>query len=124
MRLQRIMFLGVFTVLVWLVADGCKHRTVDDPVGITYISGIVRDSSSGVGIESAMIIVNDTLANDVVYTDSIGHYVTHGWSWGDQYRLTFKVICQAAGYVTKIDSVYSTPEHRKFDSVNFMLTHE
>jgi len=124
MCLRKVLSLGVVATSCLLSGHGCKHRTVDDPVGITYISGIVRDSSSGVGIESAMIIVNDTLANDVVYTDSIGHYVTHGWSWGDQYRLTFKVICQAAGYVTEIDSVYSTPEHRKFDSVNFMLTHE
>lgn len=124
MRCKRILSVCSIAIGVWLLAYGCDRDEINDFYGVTYISGFVRDSASGGGIDSALIYVDDTARGDVVYSDSLGHFKAYGYSLGDQYKRTFRVFCKKSGYFSRTDSVYSTPQHRTFDSTNFMLTIE
>lgn len=91
-------------------------ETLGDPE--TVICGLVTDSITGLPIDSAMIVLNDTTRPlTATYTDTLGAYITGQFGWG-----RFVVYCLKEGYQTEWTTIQSSADKSVFDSVNFQLT--
>jgi len=92
----------------------------DDPIikdgGTHAFSGIVRDSATGLAIDSAWIDIGDSILPHHVYSDSNGYYILRV-----QGTEQFMVFCGKEGYNIE-DTVIRVVTD--LDSINFFLQAE
>lgn len=106
-------------VLAGVIAVGfavclhCRHK----PEPRNLIIGTVTDSLTGAPIDSAQLVIGDTLTSaKIYYTDARGRYVAHPFTSG-----IVEVYCRKAAYETRLRTVDLSTNLDVYRDVDFEL---
>jgi len=113
-HLRRVLFLAMAGVISLLA---CKSKSTGGHPYFGEVFGHVLDSNTGTPIESALILVDDTLTTtDTFWTDSTGYY--HAiLSLGKEQQ----IFCLKGGFATKSTSVSLGVNKPVADTIDFDL---
>lgn len=118
---MRKIFVGPILILILVAICQCFsncEKSTDDVW--RFLSGVVRDSLTGLPIDSAWIDINDTIAPFRTRSDTNGIYIM---AFGTK-RYGFKLYAGKEGYLTR-DTLIVLPEGQiDIDSVNIYLKAE
>lgn len=112
---NRSRLLGLILILYFLLSIfiSCSHK----PEPRNLIVGIITDSLTGVPIDSAQIVIADTISlTRVFYSDKQGRYQAYPDTSG-----VVQVFCMKSTYKTKITTVDLTTNEDVYESINFEL---
>ncbi|HUU46005.1 MAG TPA: hypothetical protein VM118_09745 [Acidobacteriota bacterium] len=68
----RAVALGVLALIVSFMCPGCDDGTIVEEV--VCLSGRVEDMATGLPLDSAWVVLDDTLTGAVFYTDTAGEF--------------------------------------------------
>ncbi len=91
----------------------CEEKTIVIDGGTHAFSGFVRDSISGISIDSAWIDIGDSILPHHTYTDTNGYYILRV-----QTKEQINIFCGKNGYYTKDTAIRVITD---LDSINFLL---
>jgi len=110
--LLTLFFLFLFSFSLEMI--GCRGA----PMPIYEVFGTVTDSITAEAIDSAQIVLGDTLNSvEIFYTNSAGNYTAHPHNDG-----IIEIFCRKTGYSTKVISLELKLRQYKYKDINFELT--
>ncbi len=109
----------IFMVAVCICLCDCGGDKSTDDVW-RFLSGVVRDSVTGMPIDSAWIDINDTIAPFTTRTDTVGMYVI---AFGTT-RYSMQLFVGKEEYMIKDTSIMLPEGQINIDSVNIYLKPE
>ena len=116
--LKRIyrMTVMVLAAICLILSGGCRLQTTDTGPTTTFL-GTVVDSATMIPIDSARVVLSDTLEGyEAAFSDSTGRFELVGRGVG-----RFDVFCQKQGYNTKSVTLFSNFLRNRFDDMRFAL---